>query len=247
MITDQEHRADAAGAVAEAPAGRPLSDPELQRRVMEALRWDPTVDATRVAVAVEANGVVTLSGHVDRFADRLNAERAAKRVAGVRAVVNEIVVKPAQITDDEIAEAAVEALKWNIFVPSKRIKVSVSNGWVTLDGEVTWRFQREAAEEAIYTLDGVTGVTNRIRVGAHVHPADLKERIREAFLRDARLDASRIDIGVDGARVTLRGVVRSYIEREEAERVVWSARGVEDVQNLIRVDPRPNPKNEEPT
>jgi osmotically-inducible protein OsmY len=212
-------------------------DADLQRTVMEALKWEPTVHPERIGVAV-LDGVVTLSGNVDTFLEKFNAERAAKRVPGVRAVVNDIVVKPPEITDEDVAREAVKSLKWNLFVPADKIKVAVSQGWVTLEGEVRWHFQREAAEDAVRYVDGVRGITNRIRVKSKDQPERIRERIEEALKRAAGLDASRITVDVDGRTVTLRGMVSTLEERDNAERVAWRAPGVERVENLIIVEPR---------
>jgi osmotically-inducible protein OsmY len=215
------------------------SDHELQLDVLRQLEWVPRVDAARVAVAVQ-DGVVTLSGRVASYAQRRAAEQAAKSVFGVRAVVNKIEVEPTddtKVTDEDIAAAAVSALKWNIFVPARNIKVIVDHGWVTLEGIVNWQFQKEAAEDAMRNLSGVIGVTNRIVVRPRVDPGDIKSRIEEAFRRHAVLDARRIAVEVDGRNVILRGDVGSWVQRDVAERAAWSAPGVERVENHIAVRP----------
>jgi osmotically-inducible protein OsmY len=216
-----------------------ITDSELQRDVLNELKWEPSVDAAHIGVSVK-NGVVTLAGHVTSYAEKWAAEEAAKRVYGVRAVANEIDVKissSSKRSDEDIAIAAVNALKENAAVPDDKIKVTVSNGWITLEGEVEWQFQKTATETAVRYLAGVVGVTNLIRVKPQAKPEELKKRIEDAFKRTAALDANNIRIEVDGGKVTLRGKVRSWAERELAEREAWAAPGVWSVENLIEVEP----------
>jgi osmotically-inducible protein OsmY len=211
------------------------TDNELRRDVEHELEWEPSVDERRIGVSVQ-DGIVTLTGEVSSYAERWKAERAVERVAGVKAIVNELQVHtPNEQSDVDLAKAAVEALKWNIMVPSDRIKVKVSRGWLTLAGEVDWHYQKGAAERAVRDLPGLKGVTNLIAVRPHVEPNDIKRKIEEAFKREALVDAENLTVEVSGSEVTLRGTVHSWAERREAEEAAWAAPGVTAVHNYLVV------------
>jgi osmotically-inducible protein OsmY len=215
------------------------SDNEIERDVRDELKWDPDLDAEDIAVSVK-NGVVTLAGFTKSYTDRLEAEIAAKRVAGVRAVANDIEVRlPAidQRPDPDIARDAVAALKAELPISHDRIKVIVKDGWVTLEGAVEWQYQKTTAENAMRKVKGVKGVTNVVTVKPKVEPSELQRKIIDAFKRNAEVDANRITVEANGSEVILKGTVRSWIEREEAERVAWSAPGVTRVEDRIVVSP----------
>jgi osmotically-inducible protein OsmY len=215
------------------------SDSEIERDVRDELKWDPDLDAEDIAVSVK-NGVVTLAGFTRSYADRLEAEAAAKRVAGVLAVANDIEVRlPAidQRPDPDIARDAVAALKAELPISYDRIKLIVKDGWLTLEGAVEWQYQKATAESAVRKVKGVKGVTNVITVKPKVEPSEIKRKIQEAFKRSAEVDADRITVEANGSEVILKGTVRSWIEREEAERVAWSAPGITKVEDRIVVSP----------
>ncbi|MGZ4155097.1 MAG: BON domain-containing protein [Actinomycetota bacterium] len=210
-------------------------DSELRRDIEEELEAEPSVDARQIGVAVK-DGIVTLTGTVRSFAEKWNAERAVERVEGVRGIANDIEVRPlGERTDADIARAATDALRWNALVPDDAVKVEVSNGWVTLRGEVMYDFERRAAERAVRYLNGVRGVTNLIQIKPRIEPKDVKEQIERRFEREALLDARNISVQVSGSEVILRGSVRSWVEREEAERAAWAVPGITSVKNYITV------------
>jgi osmotically-inducible protein OsmY len=214
------------------------SDNSLRDDVLLELKWDPKISsASDIAVAVK-DGVVTLSGFVPSFWEKDAAEKAVKRVYGVRGIANDIEVKLFwQRTDPEIARDAVHELESHVSIPADRIKVTVKDGWVTLEGTVDWEFQKILAKSAVKKLKGVTGVTNKIEIKPKVTPQEVKGKIEEALRRSAELDARRISVVVEGSMVKLYGSVRSWAEREEAERAAWSSPGTTMVENHIIVNP----------
>jgi osmotically-inducible protein OsmY len=213
-----------------------MSNKDLKQMIVDELAWEPSVDENSIGVEV-SNGIVTLTGHVNSFAEKRAAEKATVRVAGVLAIANDIDVRLPMMRDDTtIAEAALLALRWNALVPNERIQVIVEKGWVTLEGEVDWDYQRRTAEKAIRDLLGVRGVTNSIAVKPRVMTTDVKGKIQNAFERSALIDADHIQVECIEGKVTLTGVVRTLQEREEAQHAAWSAPGVRAVDNRLIVE-----------
>jgi osmotically-inducible protein OsmY len=216
-----------------------MTDRELQEHVQNALDWEPSIDAAEIGVTVDG-GVVTLRGDIKSYAEKAAAERVALGVYGVKAVANDINVRLGggqQRTDTEIAQAALSALKWNTMVPDEKITITVSNGWVTLKGQVDWEYHRAAAANVVRDLIGVRGVTNSITVKPHVSVADVKSKIEAALRRSAEVDARRIDVAVADAKVILSGNVHSWFERTQARQAAWAAPGVKEVEDHIAVVP----------
>ena len=215
------------------------TDFELKKDVIAELAWDPIVPETKVGVSVN-DGVVTLTGHLDTYAEKIATEHAAQRVIGVKAIAVELDVKvtgPHKRTDTEIADAAEHAITWNTMVPADRVQVTVQHGWVTLNGELDWDFQRRSVERMIRPLMGVTGITDNIQIKSQPSPADLTATIQGALTRQAVREAKRIDISIRNGAVTLRGPVHSWAERTAVEGAVWSAPGVTSVLNRLSVEP----------
>jgi len=213
------------------------TDAEIRRDVEGELQWDPSIDDRRIGVAV-SNGVVTLTGDVPNYSQRWTAEDVAKRVSGVRAIANDIQVRiPASGTrsDTDIAEAAANALQWHVSLSSAQIKPVVKDGWVNLAGQVSWGYQRTAAENAVRNLMGVKGITNDINVTSDVKATSVKQKIEDAFKRHAILDPKDIEVIVDGSTLTLKGHVHSWQEREDASRAAWGAPGVVAVENRLSI------------
>jgi osmotically-inducible protein OsmY len=220
-----------------ATATETRTDEEIQRDVIAELRWDARVKPNEIGVQVKS-GVVTLTGWVDSYMKKWAAEEAAHRVKGVKAVANDVEVRlpgDSQRTDTDIAAAVVQALESDASMRLEKLDVTVAKGWVTLQGEVEWQYQKEDAERVVRRITGVKGVTNLIAVKPRVTPSELKKKIEDALVRNAATDAERIQIEVQGSKVILKGTVRSWAERQEAERVAWSAPGVTQVENRITV------------
>jgi osmotically-inducible protein OsmY len=214
-----------------------MDDLELKKSVESELNFEPSINAAEIGVAVK-NGVVTLSGRVPGYWEKVSAERAAARVSGVKAVANELEVRlpgSSERTDEDIAQAAVDMLRWSVLVPQDRIKVKVSKGWITLEGTVDWQYQKSAAEKAVRKLYGVLGVSNLIEVKPQVSKAEVKTSIEAALKRLAEVDANRIRVDTEDGKVVLSGSVRSWFEREEAERAAWAAPGVRSVEDRIAI------------
>ena len=215
------------------------TDSEIERDVKAELGWNPDLKSTDIAISVK-DGVVTLAGFVPRYIDKYEAEKAAKRVAGVLAVANDIEIRlPAvdERPDPEIAREVAAALKNQLPFSYEQIKAVVRNGWVTLEGDVGWQYQRQTAERAARPVKGVKGIINDIKIKPRVEPSDIKQKIQEAFRRSADVDANQITVETSGGEVILKGKVRSWIERDEAERVAWRAPGVTKVDDRIVVSP----------
>jgi osmotically-inducible protein OsmY len=215
------------------------SNSEIENDVKEELAWNPDLDPKDIAVSVDS-GVVTLAGFVKSYTEKYEAEAAAKRVAGVVAVANDLEVRMPAVDerpDPDIARDAVAALKSQLPVSYEKIKVIVKNGWITLEGEAEWQYQRQTSESAVRRIKGVKGVTNSILLKPAVKPTEIKKKIQDAFRRNAELDANRIVVEANGSEVILKGSVRSWVEREEAERAAWAAPGVTNVEDRLVVTP----------
>lgn len=214
------------------------TDAQLKLDVSNELDWDPAINATNVGVAVKS-GVVTLTGHLDTYAEKHAIERAAQRVQGVQAVAVELDVKLApghQRSDADIAAAAESSFEWHAMVPDQRVRVMVEKGWVTLSGEVDWEHQRSSAYAAVRPLTGVVGVTNNITLKAQVTPVQVASRIRDALARQAQREARNVEVIVSGSKVTLRGKVHSWAERAAVQGAAWAAPGITQLVNELVVD-----------
>jgi len=209
----------------------------LKDEVLDELKWEPSVNEAEIGVVVK-DGVVTLLGTVETWAEKAAAEEATQRVSGVTAVANELQIKlPSRLerTDADIADAAVHALREHVFLPRDVVKIAVDRGWISMKGEVDWQYQRTSAAQALRHLPGVKGITNDLTVRPQVSPSDVKRKIAAALERNALLDAERITVEVEGGRVTLRGTVGSLAEKSEAAWAAWAAPGVSKVENDLRV------------
>ena len=216
-----------------------MTDRQLQEHVQNALDWEPSIDAADIGVSVD-NGVVTLRGDVKTYAEKAAAEHVALAVYGVKAVANDINVRLGtglERSDTDIAQAVVSALRWSSMVPDEKIAVVVTNGWVTLSGQVDWEYQRSASARTVRDLTGVRGVTNAIAVVPHASAPDVRQKIEAALKRSAKVDARRINVTAADGKVVLSGNVHSWFERDEARRAAWAAPGVKSIDDRIAVVP----------
>lgn len=214
-----------------------MTDMTLKQTILDALEFEPSIDAASIGVSVD-NGVVTLSGHVPTYSEKMKAEDLTIAIRGVKAIAQEIEVRPAGThltADDEIARRVLDVLRWSTALPAEAVKVKVQGGWLTLAGSVEWNFQREAAARAVREMSGVKGVTNNIVITPKATPADLRERIEKALKRQAELDMNNIRVSVVDGAVTLEGKVHSLSERRVAEQAVWAAPGIREVRDRLSV------------
>jgi osmotically-inducible protein OsmY len=214
-----------------------MSDKTLKHAVEEELEWEPSIDSEHIGVSVE-DGVVTLTGHVGSYAEKFTAEKAAKRVKGVRAIAQEIEIRfpnDKKTSDDQIAKRALDIIAWDSTIPKDKVMVKVQNGFVTLSGEVDWFYQRDDAEHAVRKLAGIKGLSNEVRIKPKAYAYDIKERIETALKRNAEFEADSIKVSVLDGRVTLDGKVKAWYERDLAERTAWSAPGVVSVVDHINI------------
>ncbi|MER2265306.1 BON domain-containing protein [Methylobacterium oxalidis] len=208
-----------------------MDDTILRQNIIDELDFEPSIDSANIGVAVD-NGIVTLTGHVGSYTERMAAEKAAQRVRGVRGVVEEIKVRFAGETpprDEDLAQRAVQMLDWSVTVPRNAVQVKVQDGWITLTGQVEWHYQKEEARAALKRLSGVTGIINMIEVTPEVNAADVRAKIEAALRRNAEVEADAIQVTVKDAKVTLEGKVHAWYERNLAENAAWSAPGVRAV------------------
>jgi len=216
-----------------------MTDKDLKQHVQSALDWEPSLDASDIGVSVD-EAVVTLRGNVASYAEKMTAERVALRLYGVKAVANDLavhLVSAFERTDTEIAQAAVTALKWNTMVPNDRVTVTVSNGWLALNGTLDWQYQKDVAARTVRDLTGVKGVSNDIIVKPRVKTVDVRDKIEAAFKRSAEIDARRVNVTATDGKVILSGNVHSWAERQEAERAAWAAPGVTQVEDRLAIVP----------
>lgn len=215
-----------------------MTDKQLRQDVLDELDFEPSIDASEVGITVK-NGVVTLTGHVPSYAQKIAAERAVWRVKGVKAIAQDLEVHypdARKLHDDDIAKRVVSILKWDAAVPDDGIRVTVQSGWVTLNGEVRWQYQRMAAENDIHKLSGVTGITNHIGITPLLESDDIKHRIEDALRRHAEVEAQSISVSIhDGGSITLEGQVDNWEERRAVERAAWSVPGVRTVEDRITI------------
>ncbi len=214
------------------------SNADLQKDVQDAIKWEPLLSAAQIGVTAK-DGVVTLTGTVDSYAKKQEAENATKNVHGVTAVAEEIEVRfgnESKKDDTEIANAAVNALKWDWQVPNDKVKVKVQNGWITLDGELAWNYQREAAHNAVRWLTGVTGVSDNVTIKSETHDAIEKKAVQDALTRNWSINDLDINVSVSGTKVTLTGTVPSLYQRDQVSKIVWNTPGIWNVQNDLIVD-----------
>lgn len=215
------------------------TDYQIQKDVIAQIGWEPFLKSSQIGVSVK-NGIVTLSGNVGHYAQKFQAERAAWKVAGVKAIAEDIQigVSPSLVkSDTEIADSVLNSLAWHSAVPEDLVRVKVENGIVTLEGEVEWEFQRNSAKNAVAHLIGVRNVINLLKVAPKVLVQDVKSRISEALHRSATVDSEKVSVDVDGSRVVLRGKVRSHAEMEDIEDAVWCAPGVTNVECYLEIEP----------